>query len=321
MTMRVIAALLAVSILALAVSCTTNEATGKSILNFISVDQEIRLGQEAAPQFLNEYGGSVKNDALVQYVRQLGLKIARSSERSDLPWEVHVPDSMVLNAFALPGGKVFVTRGMLAKLDNEAQLAGVLGHEVGHVTAQHVNQRMSQAILVQAGAAGVGVAGDIADSDLLRVLGAGTSVGGGVYLLKFSRDQESEADMLGVRYMTAHGYNPYGQVQVMKVLSEASQGGAPPEFLSTHPYPETRIERLTALIESKYPGANDPAKYTFAAERYNKRVTQVLKQLPAPRQPKNQGQATDDLDAAALALRDSGTWCGVCRHTHGDAAH
>ncbi len=292
------------------VACTTNPATGKKILNFMPVEQEIRLGSEAAPQFLNEYGGNVPSQDVVQYVRQLGKRIAASSERPELPWEFHVPNSPVINAFALPGGKVFVTRGMMVKLDNEAQLAGVLGHEVGHVTAQHVNQRMSQAMVVQGIAVGVGVAGEAADSDWLRVLGVGAGVGGTGYLLKFSRDQESEADALGVRYMTQQGYNPYGQVQVMKVLAAASGDTRMWEVLATHPHPETRIDRLNSLIAQQYPnarGANNP--YTFAKDNYHQKALAPLRQLPPAPAPKQAMLHDADLHVAM-------SWCGVCQHEH-----
>lgn len=272
--------------------CSTNPATGKSQLNAVSARREISLGAEAAPGFLKEYGGEVGSVSLLRYVSELGGRLAAVSERPDLPWEFHVVDSEVINAFALPGGKVFVSRGLLSKLDNEAQLAGVLGHEVGHVTAQHIGQQMTQAMIIQGVAVGLGVAGEITDREWLKVLGVGSSVGGTVYLLSFGRDQELEADALGVRYMAKLGYNPVGQLQVMEILAKEASGGSMPEFLSTHPLPTTRIERLKKLIRGNYPNYEDPAAYRYNFEQFKEAVTAELNKLPpAKHSAKSRGTA------------------------------
>ncbi len=269
--------------------CVTNEATGKSSLNLISVEKEIAIGTEAEPQFIEENGGLVESQKLRDYVSKLGHELAAVSERPDLPWNFNVLNSAQINAFALPGGKVFMSRGLLEKMTNEAQLAGVLGHEIGHVTAQHVNSRMSQALIIQGIAIGASVAGEVADDDTLRVLGVGAGVGGGVYLLKFGRDQESESDELGVRYMTRLGYNPIGQVQVMQILKEAAGNGSGPEFFATHPLPQTRIDRLQELIAKEYPAAgradadNDAYGssdlYRFGEQSFKSNVLDELKKL------------------------------------------
>ncbi len=261
--------------------CTVNPATGKRQLNFVSASEEISRGEQAAPQFLKGYGGPVPSTVIQRYVRDIGLRLAAVSERPDLPWEFNTVDSEALNAFALPGGKVFITRGMLAKLNNEAQLAGVLGHEVGHVTAMHINQQITNSMLLQGVVIGLGVAGEHNDEAWLRVLGVGTQLGGTVYLLKFGRDQESQSDELGVRYMTKLGYNPVGQLQVMEVLESASKNsGGMPEFLSTHPLPSTRIERLEKHIREHYPDYSNPDAYRFDEERYRSVVLDGLKALP-----------------------------------------
>ena len=131
-------------------------------------------------------------------------------------------------------------------------MAGVLGHEIGHVTAQHVSTRMSQAIGLQVGLIAVGAAASISNDRWLQVLGVGGSVAGGAYLLKFGRDQESQSDELGVRYMTRLGYDPRAQIEVMYILKEASGGGQGSEFFATHPLPDTRIKRLTEHIDEWY---------------------------------------------------------------------
>ena len=131
--------------------CTYNPATGRQQLLLLSVDDAIALGAESKPAVLEQYGGAVETPQLVSYVDDVGHGLVRRTEADypQLPWEFTVLDSDVVNAFALPGGKVFASRGLLVRLDNEAQLAGVLGHEVGHVTARHVNERISHAILIQ----------------------------------------------------------------------------------------------------------------------------------------------------------------------------
>ncbi len=287
MLLSVIALLFAVAMPA----CSTNPATGKRQFNIISTDREIALGAESSPQFLKAYGGDIPSAGINAFVTDLGNRLAAVSERAELPWEFHVVDSPVINAFALPGGKVFMSRGLLAKMTNEAQLAGVLGHEIGHVTAQHVGQQMSRAVLVQGIGIGIGIAGQRSDSDWMQVLGVGAAAGGTLYLLKYGRDQESQADELGLRYMTKIGYNPAAQIQVMKLLKEAagSSGGRPPEWMSTHPLPDTRIKRLYKMIRERYPDYQDVNKYQFHVERFKQQVVVPLAKLPPPKHdPKKQ---------------------------------
>ena len=280
-----------------AAGCVTNPATGDQSLNLLSEEQEIQIGTDAEPQFIQENGGLIPSPEIRQYVEDLGQRLAAVSERPDLPWSFNVLDSAIINAFALPGGKVFISRGLMSQMTNEAQLAGVLGHEVGHVTAQHVNARMSQQMLVQLGAVAFGVAGEATDNDVLRVLGVGTSVGGGVYLLKFGRDQETQSDELGVRYMAKLGYNPWAQVQVMEILDRAQGDGGGPEFFATHPLPQTRIDDLQQHIGKNYANAPRPDRDTerfgendqfrFGTEAYQQNILRRLRELPAP-----QGRST-----------------------------
>jgi predicted Zn-dependent protease len=292
---------------ALSAGCSINPATGQRQFNLVGREQEIALGVQATPQFVKDYGGEVPAPKVRQYIVQIGMKMAKLSERPDLPWEFHVLNSPVINAFALPGGKVFITRGLVQKMSNEAQLAGVLGHEIGHVTAQHIGQRMSQQMAISGVAAGLGAAGEVSDRDWLTVLGMGAQAGGSVYLLKFGRDQESEADTLGLRYMTRAGYNPVGQIQVMRILkkeaggSGGGSGGA--EWLSTHPLPETRIERLQQEVHDDYPkarAANNP--YTFGKAAFDQNVLEPLKKLP-PMKQSQQGRVNDAGDGDDVLAR------------------
>ena len=280
-------------LLAALVACSINPATGQRQFNLYNdPQQEISLGEQAAPQFLSQYGGEIPSQEIQQYVTQLGQRLAAVSERPDLPWEFHVVNSSVINAFALPGGKIFISRGLLAKLENEAQLAGILGHEIGHVTAQHIGQQMSRQMALQVGLAAVGVAAQASEEDWLQVLGAAGGIGGNLYLLNFGRDQENQADLLGLRYMSELGYNPVAQARVMEILREASQGaGQPPEFLSTHPLPETRIKKIKELVQEKYPAYDDPTAYTFGHDDFQENVIQPLRNLP-PAEHTGQSQPT-----------------------------
>ncbi|MCC7192430.1 MAG: M48 family metalloprotease [Phycisphaeraceae bacterium] len=280
MTRRILLSLgLALTLLVSA--CTTNPATGEKNFNMLGQAEEIQMGNKIQPEFLASYGGEIPSPEIRNYVSSLGQRLAAVSERPDLPWEFHVVDSSVINAFALPGGKVFMSRALMEKMTNEAQLAGVLGHEVGHVTAQHIGQQMSQQTALQVGLAVLGAAGG--QSAYMQALGVGAQAGGSLYLLKFGRDQESQADELGVRYMSKLGFNPKAQVEVMQILKAASgKGGSTPEMLSTHPLPSTRIDRLNALIKRTYPDADAPGKYTYGEASFQP-IRAALSKLPPPK--------------------------------------
>lgn len=246
-------------------ACSTNPTTGRSQLNLLSHDDEVKLGTEARPQMIKEYGGEVKNVDLRNYVIEIGNKLAAQTEADNpkLPWEFALLDSDVINAFAIPGGKVFVSRGLAAKMTNEAQLAGVLGHEIGHVTARHINEKMTRSSIANAGLGILGVAIGSGGDAVAGLAGQAVQLS----LLSYDRGQESEADELGMRYMTKVGYNPVGQMQVMQILKAASGGGKQPEFMSTHPLPETRIKRTQQLLDTTYKYTqNNPAFKTGEAE-------------------------------------------------------
>ena len=273
---------LALALLLPATGCATNPATGQRQFNLLSTEREVELGEEAQPDFIKQYGGKLPDDNINRYVRNMGNELAAQSERPDLPWEFHVVDSATVNAFALPGGKIFITRGLLSRMENEAQLAGVLGHEVAHVTAEHIDQQLGRQVMVSLGLAALGAAAQQSDEAWLDALGVGAQVGGGLYLLSFGRSQENQADELGLRYMTAVGYNPEGQVQVMRILKQHAEqrGGQPVEFLSTHPLPQTRIDNLQKLIDRRYPDHNDPNAYRLGEAEFENTVINALQNLP-----------------------------------------
>jgi predicted Zn-dependent protease len=228
-------------------SCARNPVTGKSELSLVSESQEIQMGQQASRDVAQSIG--LYNDAKVQaYVAGLGKKMAATSERPDLPWEFHVVDDASVNAFALPGGFIYVTRGLMAAVGNEAELASVLGHEIGHVTHRHSVQQISKAQLAQLG---LGI-GSILSSDIAR-FGQLASAGLSILFLKYGRDAEHEADRSGFRYALTQKYDVREMTDVFETLSRISEAGGAgklPEWLSTHPNPENRIERIESILDT-----------------------------------------------------------------------
>ena len=231
--------------------CATNPATGRSQLNFYSEAQEIAMGRQADGEISRELG--VVDDAQLQsYVEGVGHRLAAQSERPNLPWSFKVMDDAAVNAFALPGGFVFVTRGILAHLGSEAELAAVLGHEIGHVTAQHGVNQLSKQQLAEGGLlAGMVVAPEVAQAVDLAKMGLGA------LFLKYGRDDERQADDLGLRYMAAAHHEVREMPRVFALLgkvSSASGAGRVPNWLSSHPEPGVREARSKALIaERAYP--------------------------------------------------------------------
>lgn len=291
--------------------CSKNVAGRSSFTGLgYSREEEIALGAQAAPQMVQEFGGEVANPALRGYVTEIGARLAALTEGSNpaLPWTFTLLNSDVINAFALPGGKVFISRGLAEKMSNEAQLAGVLGHEIGHVTARHTSERVSQARTAQIGAAVAGAILGAAGGDTAAQIGGyAFEIGGQTILLKYSRDQESEADALGMRYMARAGYNPLGQRQVMEILAREAGAGSAPEFFATHPSPQTRIARVQKLLDTTFKDTQNNPQYQLFEDRFRTGFLAKLAALPP---------APGALDHAAagprLALGDPESWCAIC---------
>ncbi len=227
--------------------CATNAATGKRQFNMISESREIAIGQDADKQITAQMG-LYPNDALQKYVSDLGLKMAAQGERPNLPWSFKVVDDPAVNAFALPGGFIYVTRGILAYLNSEAELAGVVGHEIGHVTGKHSVVQMSTAQITQIG---LGVS-TLIEPRLQRYAEA-AGQGLGLLFLKFGRDDETEADALGLRYMRRINRDPRELVGVMEMLdgvTQAAGGSDVPEWLSTHPNPGNRAQNILGQLDT-----------------------------------------------------------------------
>ncbi len=232
----------------MAAGCALNPATGQRELMMISESQEIAMGREYDPQIVASMG-LLPDSGMQRYVAALGQRLAAQSERPGLPWTFRVVDDPIVNAFAVPGGFVYMTRGILAHFNSEAQLVAVLGHEIGHVTARHSAAQMSREQLAQIGL----VVGSLASERFAQMADLAGS-GLGVLFLKYGREDESEADGLGLRYMrrTSHDVREMPGVYAMLGSLSANSGAeAVPNWLSSHPTPadrEARIRRAIAAI-------------------------------------------------------------------------
>jgi predicted Zn-dependent protease len=237
---------IAASLLLMA-NCATNPATGEREFSLMSEAQEIQLGRQTDAQVRQEMG--IYNDAqLQQYVSSVGMRLAKASERPTLPWQFAVVDQPAVNAFALPGGFIYLTRGILPFLDNEAQLAGVLGHEIGHVTARHSAQQYTQATSASLGVTLLSIFVPEA-----RPLQGITETALGLLFLKHGRDDELQADRLGVEYTAKTGWNPAGVAGMLQTLARLDEAGGSrkgvPNWLSTHPAPADRVQQVRAFIK------------------------------------------------------------------------
>lgn len=227
-------------------ACAYNETLGRNQLLFVSSGQMAQLAGSAWTDLKKQEKIST-DPKYTSRVNRVAPKIIQAAGGNPAEWEVRVFQSDQLNAFALPGGKIGIYTGILDIMENDAQIAAVMGHEVAHVNFNHSGERYSQSTLAQAGltAASIATSGSQYQNQILGVLGAGASVG---VILPFSRKHELEADKFGVRYMARAGYDPSEAVKFWEKMS-ASKNGAPPEFLSTHPSDATRIAQLKREIE------------------------------------------------------------------------
>lgn len=229
-----------------ACACAVNPVTGQRELMLYSEGQEIELGQQTDVEVAATYGVYDDKD-LAAYVSRMGLALAAKTQRPGLPYRFAVLDSPVVNAFAVPGGSVYVTRGILAMMSSEAELAAVLGHELGHVNARHSMRRLSQQQVAQLGLA----VGSVISEDFARYAGL-AGAGLQVLFLKYSRDDENQADELGVAYARAAGYDPADMAvtfAALQKMGDLSGGGSLPGFLSTHPLTADRIAHVQTLLQ------------------------------------------------------------------------
>lgn len=235
--------------------CITDPVTGKRVIGLpTSTEEEIAQGNSYAPSFKSQYEGAYPDADLQDYCGQIVLGMAKKSHRPDLPWNFTILNSSEVNAFALPGGTVCITRGLLWRLDDEAEFAGVMGHEIGHVTHRHSVQSAGRQAIFAGLITLAGVAAQQSDSewaDLGVTLGA---VGGQLLLLKYSRGQESESDEMGVEYSYEAGYDPREMADVFRTFEKLKAGqDSAPVWLSTHPLDQDRIDAIDRMVEKDIP--------------------------------------------------------------------
>jgi len=251
--------------------CIKNPVTGGRQLALIGEGQEIEIGKASHPEILQEFG-AVDNPALQEYFSRIGLEIARISHRPNLPWQFTVLDTDVVNAFAVPGGFVYFTRGILSYMNNEAELAGVLGHEIGHITARHSVTQMSQQQLLGLGL-GLGSVLSPTFGRLSNLAGTGL----GILMLKYSRDHERQSDQLGVQYSALAGYDPaqMGKFFEVFVTMRETEGDAIPNWLSSHPAPPDRIKATEdAAVRTKNEGPK--REYRINSEEFLPRLAGLI---------------------------------------------
>jgi predicted Zn-dependent protease len=252
-------------------SCARNPVTGKKDFVLVSKEQEIAMGQQSDPEVI-AFFGLYDNENLQKFIKEKGQAMAAISHRPDLKYEFRIVDSPVVNAFAVPGGYVYFTRGIMAHFNNEAEFAGVLGHEIGHITARHSVKQQTNAQLAQIGL----VAGSIISPTFAQMADV-ASEGVQLLFLKFSRDDESQADKLGVQYSTKVGYDAREMAKFFETLAQLgkSSGGEVPIFMSTHPDPidrENKVAKEAAVWRKK----SDIATLKINRDSYLKMIDGII---------------------------------------------
>ena len=280
MTRRKFLWLSSMSALGLAAGCAVNPVTGEKQLMLVSEDQEVQIDRQYSPVQLSADLGVSQDKTLNAYIDRTGQKMAVKTHRSHMPYNFHVVNATYVNAYAFPGGTIAVTRGILLSLENEAELAALLGHELGHVNARHTAQQMSKGKLTQGIVGGIAAAAGTQGKmygDLASQLG---QVSAGALLASYSRDNEREADALGMEYMVRTGYNPQGMVGLMDVLRSLSKHdpSAIELMFSTHPMSDERYSTAVETAKSKYQADK---KLPLHRERYMDNTARLRKKKGA----------------------------------------
>ncbi len=269
-SLALVAYLLAIS------ACSVNPVTGKKELTLMSATQEVAMGAKNYGPYQQQQGGRyIVDPDLTVYVSQVGRKLAAASGRPQLPYEFVVLNNSTPNAWALPGGKIAINRGLLTLLDDESQLAAVLSHEVVHAAARHSARQMTQAKLMSAGLVVAGIAAQ--QTDYGQWIAAGAGVGAKAWQSKYGRGQELESDAYGITYMINAGYEPLGAVELQEkflALSQGRKSGFMENLFSSHPPSAHRVERNKHLASGKTPGARNKAQF-------EKAMSQLKQDAPA----------------------------------------
>ncbi|MEW6672996.1 MAG: M48 family metalloprotease [Thermodesulfobacteriota bacterium] len=239
----------------LAAGCAVNPVTGQSQFMIVDEQQEIAVDRQQSPhQFSSDYG-TVQDRGLQDYIQATGKRIAANTHRSHMPYDFHCVNANYVNAYAFPGGSIACTRGILLELENEAELAALLGHELGHVNARHTAEIMSKAALAGMAAGGLSIlTGAALGSGAGKIAGQLGQLGSGALLASYSRDNERQADSLGMEYMVRSGYGPQGMVGLMEMLNSMNQhkAGATDLLFATHPMSAERYQTSVSQATSDY---------------------------------------------------------------------
>jgi len=283
--------------------CSVNPVTGEKQLSLIPENQELSMGAEQYTPTQQTQGGRFYMDPeLNLYVSEVGQKLAEVSDRPDLPYEFVVLINSVPNAWALPGGKIAINRGLLTKLDDEAQLASVLGHEIVHAAARHSVQRMQQGMLISAGVAGLGFA--LSDNEWAGVVMGGAALGAQLALAQYSQSDELESDHYGIRYMKEAGYDPMAAVELQQLFLELSEGRNTSfiqGMFATHPPSAKRVQRNQELVSKIGAGG-------YRGEDVYERKLVTLRKLQPAYDAHDEARklaADDNLDAALNKINEA----------------
>jgi predicted Zn-dependent protease len=248
------------------IGCVTNPITGQDQFMLISEEQEIEIGSKYAPEVEKQSGGRIPDPKLQNYINNIGQRLASVSHRPNLDYQFTAVNDKSVNAFALPGGFIFITKGMLSKLQTESQLAGILSHEITHVVARHSAEVMSQQIGIN-----ILLSSVTSEKTPNGVLTA-VDMTHRILSLSYSREQERQADLGGLNYMVKAGYNPRGIVETMEIL-QRQNNIKQIEFFSTHPSHQNRIEYLIEQIGTYY---QQTGNLLTGKEEYQKNVLELI---------------------------------------------
>ncbi len=260
--------------------CAPNPVTGKSQLMLMSEQDEVALDRKQSPHQFSEDYGAVSEARVNAYVDRIGKELGAKSHRPNMPYSFRVVEASHVNAYAFPGGSIACTRGILLGLDNEAQLAALLGHEIGHVNARHTAARMSQGLLMQLAVVGTTIAVAAKDERYAPIAGTVGSLGSGLLLAKYSRDDERQADALGMEYMVRQGYNPEGMTGLMRMLNglHDREPNQLEMMFASHPMSQERLANTQKAIAERY---KDGASRPLFRERYMDETEPLRRFKPA----------------------------------------
>ena len=235
-------------LLLLLAACSTNPATGKREFNLVTESQEIAMGRQSHPEILKQFGIYGEKPELTRLVHETGQRLAATSARPSLPWHFTILDTPMVNAMALPGGYIYITRGMLERINSEDELAGVLGHEIAHVTARHAAQQISRAQLAQFGMV---IGAVVAGPEAVQQYGQVAELGLGLLFQRYSRGQETQADLIGTDYTAAARFNPLGAERMLMTLQrlDKNPAGGLDRYFMSHPDPAKRVRDVRRKVQ------------------------------------------------------------------------